>query len=331
MATPRSSLDKRLSFAGMAVLSLIWGYNWVVMKVALAYSQPFTFAALRTVLSALMMLVLLPALRRPLRPVSLGLTFLIGLLQTTGFTGLAMWALVSGGAAKVSVLVYTMPFWLLLLAWITLGERLRGHEWTAVALALAGFVLILSPWHLQGAVSTILAVGAGLSWAGSAALVKLLQRSHHVDLLSLTAWQTALGSLPLLLIAALTWHGAPVWSGTFISALGFNVVLVNSLGWLLWLAFLRSLPAGIAGVSTLAIPVIGVLAAWIQLGERPTVSEAAGILFIFTALSLMTVREARGSIHTDEPTGSRRPSAAHFCLNAEPGCERIRRSGSMRR
>ena len=56
-----------------------------------------------------------------------------------------MWALESGGAGKTSVLTYTMPFWLLLLAWAFLGERLRGVQWLAVALALAGLVLVLEP------------------------------------------------------------------------------------------------------------------------------------------------------------------------------------------
>jgi drug/metabolite transporter (DMT)-like permease len=52
----------------LAVLALIWGYNWVVMKVALLYAQPLTFAAMRTFLGALALLALLVFLRRPLRP-----------------------------------------------------------------------------------------------------------------------------------------------------------------------------------------------------------------------------------------------------------------------
>jgi drug/metabolite transporter (DMT)-like permease len=60
--------------------------------------------------------------------------------------------------------------------------------------------------------------------------------------------------------------------------------------WLLWLFGLRSLSAGAAGLGTLATPVIGVAAAWLQLGERPTAGEAAGMVLIVGALALVTVR-----------------------------------------
>jgi drug/metabolite transporter (DMT)-like permease len=285
-----SGLTRHLPLLALALLALIWGYNWVVMKQGLRYSQPFTFAALRSFLGAVTLFMLLPILRKPLRPKALGLTLALGLLQTTGFVGLVMWALVSGGAGKTSVLVYTMPFWLLLMAWIVLGERLHDLQWVAVGAAFCGLILILAPWHLQGGLSSFLAVAGGFCWAASAVVAKVLRQHHEVDLLSLTAWQMLLGSIPLILIAALTADRGPVWSGTFIWALAFNVILANAVGWVLWLYFLHKLPAGRAGIGSLAAPVIGVLAAWIQLGERPGPSEAVGMALVVGALILMTAR-----------------------------------------
>jgi len=279
-----------LGALALALLALIWGYNWVVMKIGLGYASPFAFAAMRTFFGALGLFVLMVLLRRSLRPQALGATIVIGLLQTTGFVGLMMWALESGGAGTTSVLTYTMPFWLLLLAWAFLGERLRGVQWLAVALALAGLVLVLQPWDLQGAFSSFLAVAGGFSWAASAVVVKRLQKRRRVDLLSLTTWQMLFGSLPLLLIAALTWQGGPEWSEAFIWALAYNVVLGNALAWFLWLYGLRRLSAGAAGIATLATPVIGVTAAWLQLGERPAAIEAAGMALIIAALAVVTAR-----------------------------------------
>ena len=283
--------DRDLGAAALILLALIWGYNWVVMKIGLGYAQPFAFAALRTFLGALSLFLLLILLRRSLRPQAVGYTIVIGLLQTTGFVGLLMWALQNGGAGKTSVLTYTMPFWLLLLARAFLAERLRGTQWLAVGLALAGLVLVLSPWRLQGVFSSLLAVAAGISWAASAIVVKKLQKRRHVDLLSLTTWQMLFGSLPLILIALLTARGGPEWSTPFIWALAYNVVLGNALAWLLWLFALRRLSAGAAGLGTLATPVIGVAAAWLQLGERPTPGEAAGMALIVAALAVLAARE----------------------------------------
>ena len=295
-----------LGAAALILLALIWGYNWVVMKIGLGYAQPFAFAALRTFLGALSLFLLLILLRRSLRPQAVGYTIVIGLLQTTGFVGLLMWALQNGGAGKTSVLTYTMPFWLLLLARAFLAERLRGTQWLAVGLALAGLVLVLSPWRLQGVFSSLLAVAAGISWAASAIVVKKLQKRRHVDLLSLTTWQMLFGSLPLILIALLTARGGPEWSTPFIWALAYNVVLGNALAWLLWLFALRRLSAGAAGLGTLATPVIGVAAAWLQLGERPTPGEAAGMALIVAALAVLAARELVAGRHEPPPAEEER-------------------------
>ena len=121
-----------LGVLALVVLGPIWGYGWVATKVALGYSPPLAFAALRVALSIPCLFLVLVVARRSLRPPAVGYTLVIGLLQTTAFVGLIVWALALGGAGKVAVLTYTMPFWLLLLAWAFLGERLRGMQWVAV-------------------------------------------------------------------------------------------------------------------------------------------------------------------------------------------------------
>jgi drug/metabolite transporter (DMT)-like permease len=283
-------VDKRardLGALALALLALIWGYNWVVMKIGLEYAQPFTFSAMRTFFGALSLFALLLLLRRPLKPPPLGYTIVIGLLQTTGFVGLLMWALQSGGAGKTSVLTYTMPFWLLLLAWAFLGERLRGVQWLAVALAFAGLVLVVRPWAFEGAVSGLLTVLGGLSWAASALVVKLMQRKYTVDVLSLTTWQMVFGSVPLIIAAIVTYSGGPQWTADFWMGLIYTVILANAVAWFLWLYALHALPAGAAGLGTLSIPVVGVVAAWLQLGEVPTLVEGIGMLLIISALGVL--------------------------------------------
>ncbi len=280
-----------LGAAALVALALIWGYGWVLVKVGFDYAEPYTFAAVRSVLSVVFLFALLLAFRRPLRPVALGLTLLVGLLQTSGFIACTMWALAHTGAGKTAVLAYTMPFWLLLLAWMFLGERLRGLQWPAVGLAFVGLILVIGPWQLEGVPASLMAVAGGLCWAGSAAVVKIMQRHHEVDVLSLTAWQMLLGTPVLIAIAAFTYTGMPTWSATFVAVLAFNVLLVNGIAWFLWLFALHALSAGGAGIGTLAVPVVGVVAAWVHLGERPGAAEAAGMVLIIAALGILTLRE----------------------------------------
>jgi len=275
----------------LALLSLIWGYNFVVMKKVMAYVDPFQFTAMRTVLGAGTLFVALIWLRKPLRPVAIGPTFLLGLLQTAVFTALLQWSLVSGAAGKTAVLTYTMPFWLLLFAWVGLGERVRGTQWLAVAAAAAGLVFILEPWNAHGSLfSNALALAGGIAWAVSAVYAKRLRARVELDLLSLTAWQMLFGSLLLVVVALVLTPARPLdISGYFIGALAYNAVFGTGLAWVLWLYVLDKLPAGVAGLSSLSVPAVGVLAAWLQLGEQPSSAEMIGMLLIASALALLSV------------------------------------------
>jgi len=269
------------------LLGPIWGYGWIASKVALEYSEALTFAALRVPLTAACLFLVMILMRRPLRPPPLGWTLAIGSLQTTAFVGLVIVALHAGPAGKVAVLCYTMPFWLLLLARVFLGERLRGTQWLAVGLAFAGLVLVVSPWHFTDTLAGVLTVLGGLSWAAAALVVKLMQRKHTVDVLSLTTWQMAFGSVPLVALALVLGVGTIQWTAGFVFGLVYTVVLANAVAWFLWLYALHSLPAGAAGLGTLSIPVVGVVASWIQLGERPTAAEGVGMILIVGALAVL--------------------------------------------
>ena len=283
-----------LPFVALGLLALIWGYNWVVMKVGVQSSDPFTFAALRNSLGALALVGIVAVRRGSLRPGSpFWMVAVFGFFQTS-LSGLPVLALYLGSAGKTSVLTYTMPFWLLLLAWPVLGERIHGVQWVAVALALAGLLFVLDPWGLQGLTAGLLAVFGGLSWAVASVLFKIIRRRHQVDLLPFTAWQGLIGSIPLIVAALLTADRAPVWNPSFIAALLYNVIVASAFAWLLWLFVLHTLSAGTAGISSLAIPVVGVLAAWIQLGEQPDALEAIGMGFIVVALAILTARGLLG-------------------------------------
>jgi len=273
-------------------MALFWGYNWVVMKVALRYAEPAVFVALRMFLGAAFLFLLILILRRPLRPKNLRLTLCVGLFQTTGSMGLMTWALASGAAGKTAVLVFTMPLWLLPMSWVVLGERLRRLQWFSVGLALAGLCLVLAPWRIHGSLlSSLLAVTAGIAWAAGTVAAKILSGRHQVDILSLNAWQMLLGSIPLVIVALLVSPSSPVWSGSFIAALLFNIVPVTGLGLLLWFYALRTLPAGTAGLASLGTPVLGVVFAWMELGERPGLYEAMGMILIVSALCVLALRQ----------------------------------------
>jgi drug/metabolite transporter (DMT)-like permease len=199
-------------------------------------------------------------------------------------------ALATGGVGKTAILVYIMPFWVLLMAWPILSEKIRGMQLVPVVLAIAGLTIILEPWQLRSTfISKLFAVLAGVAWALSTIVTKIMNRSNAFDLISLTAWQMLLGALPLIALAMIIPEQPVQWTSYFIVGLLFCSVVSQGLALLLWFFTLSELPAGMASMGTLATPVIGTIAASIELGERPSVPEAWGMLLILTALSALSL------------------------------------------
>ena len=296
MSSTRHQSPDQAALVSLSVLTLIWGYNWVVMKLALQYAGPFVFAATRTALGGACLLVLLLVARKPFWPKRPGRALLLGLFQTTLFIGLVCWALESGGAGKSAVLAYTMPFWVILLAPFTLGERLKGVQWLAVLLALGGLLLIFSPWQrTPDLFSSVLALGAGMAWGVSVIIAKKTPVQGAWELLSLTGWQMLMGAVPLAAIACLVPSPPVHWTFTYDWTLFYNVVPANAVAWALWLFAVGRLPATLSGLASLAAPVVGVLTSWLQLGERPGTAEMGGMLLVFVALGLLALGARRRS------------------------------------
>jgi len=282
---PSKLSQQRGAFVALAVTILIWAYSWVVMKQALAYAGPLDFAALRYLLGAAILFAALLATRQSLRPPPLLPTILIGLFQTAAFQGLEQWALLSGGAGRVALLAYTMPFWAVLLAWWLLKDRPSPRQWGGLALAAGGLLCIIEPWRGTGsALSTTLGVAGGLAWACGTVLSKRLFQRHAPGLLNLTAWQMLIGGLALGVAALAVPQRQLVWSLPFIAALAYSAVLASSVAWWLWSIVLQRLSTTVASVSSLGVPIVSVLLAWLILHEQPSAMELFGIALVLLAL-----------------------------------------------
>lgn len=285
-----TSLRRWLPLIALAVLSITWGYTWVLAKQALVFAPPFAFAAERCVGGALALLLVVKLLGRPLKLVAPRLTLGIGLTQVAGFMIFQTWALVEGGPGKTAVLIFTMPIWTLLLAWPILGERVRGKQWLAASSTLAGLLLIIAPWDMHASLfSKFLGVMAAVCWASGTILVKRLRGQHPVDLLVLTAWQMLIGSVPLVLLALIIPERPTEWTLSYTGILIFMSVASTALCWWLWIYVLDRVPAWEASLSVLGTPVVAILASRLTLGESFKVSEIAGILLIGSGLALLSL------------------------------------------
>ena len=296
--------ETRRAVIVMVLLVILWGYSWITSKIGLNYASSIDVVAMRLELGVLTILAGLLWTRRSLRPEHWKALLVIGLVQTGAFLLLNTWALSEGGPGKTSILVFTMPFWVLVFAWPILGERIHGLQWISVVLAIAGLLFVLEPWQMHTSLfSKSLAVIAGMCWAIGVIYAKQLHNRAEVEPLAFTFWQMLVGLVPVLICQLLIDRPAVVWSNTFIAVTVFNGIMATGVGWLAWLYVLHRLPAGTTSLSSLGIPVIAIFSSWLQFGEQVGRSELTGMLLIGLALALLSYLSIRRHEEPEPMTG----------------------------
>jgi drug/metabolite transporter (DMT)-like permease len=283
--------SKRAAYGALAFLTLIWGMNWMAMKFGLQYAHPVVYNIERTLVAIAVLFALMLWQKRPLKPQSWTAVVVTGFFQTTINFGATTMALAGGGAGRTAVLVFTMPFWTMIIAWPVLHERVRGSQWFAVACALTGLVLVVEPWSWQGELAPKLwATLSGFGWAAGSVATKYFQRQQRVDMLNLIAWQMVTGILPICLIPLLWPLPAAQWNAVYASAVLYAGVIATGLGFILWTAVLAWLPAGTASLNMFAIPVLALVSSMLVFGERLAATEWLGIAAIGAGLATVSVR-----------------------------------------
>jgi drug/metabolite transporter (DMT)-like permease len=277
---------RRSALIALLILSLVWGANWIVMKTVLAYIGPITFSAIRYVAGTMVLFLFLIVSRESLAPTPWKPTLLIGLTQTAGFQAFVQLSLITGGAGKMALIAYTMPFWVIPFAWVLLRDKPNGRQWACIVLAAAGLICILEPWRVQPAlISSLIALAAGLCWAIGTVLSKQqFQKRPDIPFMRWVTWQMAYGSVVLVAAALCVHERATDWSPALYASLAYNAVMSTGLAWALWLFAVQRLPANVAGLGSLFTPLVSVLLAWLLLGEMPDTAEFIGIATIAIAL-----------------------------------------------
>lgn len=286
--------SQRGAFVALVVLTLMWGANWAAMKIGLQYSDPVVFNVQRILAAIVVLFAVMLMQRRPLWPESWPAVIVTGIFQTTINFGATTMAVATGGIGRTAVLVFTMPFWTLLMAWPVLGERVRGSQWLAVALAMTGITLIVAPWDWRGDLEPKLwAALSGFGWATGAVATAYFQGRRRMDGLNLITWQMVTGVVPLALIPLIWSPPATQWTGPYVASLVYAGAVSTGIGFILFTAILARLPAGTASLNILAIPVIALILAMTIFGERVAPLEWAGIAAIGAGLAIISARALR--------------------------------------
>jgi drug/metabolite transporter (DMT)-like permease len=281
----------------LVALCLLWGTTWPVMKIALDDIPPLSMRTLTAGFGAVCLLIVCLVTRRPLRIASAkawGHVFVIAILNTAAFSLLTAFAQTAAATSRVTILIYTMPIWTVLLAWLLLRQRPNARQLLAVLLCALGLAVLIYPLALKGVpLGLLLALAAGFSWGAGTVYVKWA--GVGFDPLALAFWQIFIA---FVLIAAclIAFEGRLNLDHAHVGSLlatAYAGVIGSGIAFAVWFEIVRRLPAATASLGSLGIPVVGVVATVLMLGERPTVTDIVGFALIFAAsASILLVPQA---------------------------------------
>jgi drug/metabolite transporter (DMT)-like permease len=283
------------SVALLAGLALMWGLNWPAMKVVLAELPVATFRSICCGFGGLALLALaraggerldVPAADRwPLLWVSL---FNITCWHVGTAVGLTLIA-----AGRASIIAFTMPVWAALLAAFFLGERLTPAKLLGLALGLGGLGILIAPdfAHFLAAPLGVLAVlGSAMSWAIGTIVMK--RHRWSISSAQLSGWQLLVGGLPIFIAMPFFDHPLAALSGLSLEA-GLTLVFVLAFAMVFaqwtWVRLVHILPASVAAIGSMAVPVVGVLSSALLIGERLGPSEVASLALVVAAIALVLI------------------------------------------
>ena len=280
-----AALPLRHFLLALAVVT-VWGTNFVVIKLALAHLPPLLFAALRFTLALVPALFFLP--RPNVKWTNLALYgVLIGVGQF-GLLYVAMNGHISPGIA--SLVIQTQVFFTIGLSMLVAGERVRGFQWFALLLAASGIVTILA--NTDGTTTFLglaLVLMGSFSWAGGNIAAK---RGAPANMLAYVVWSSAFAIPPLFALSFLLEGWEAMKSGVLDSELSTWAAIAwqawgNTLfGYAAWGWLLARHPAAIITPMALLVPVFGIGASVLYLGEPLPAWKLIAAALVMTGLAL---------------------------------------------
>jgi drug/metabolite transporter (DMT)-like permease len=277
----------------LAITSLGWGFNWPVTKFLLGELPPLTLRGGTGVIGAALLAALALLSGQSLKvPRELWPRLMLAaILNVMGWMVLMGLALLWLPASEAALIAYTMPVWASIIAWPVLGERPTVLRAIALLMAFAGLAAIMGGNGISASEAKLPGIIMALAGSVGFALGTVLAKKLPLQLPPITAaaWQIGLGCFPVAVV------------GLFIETSHWNAL--TNLGWLLvvystvvqfciayvaWFAALARLPASVAAIGTMAVPVIGVVASAIALHEPLGPGQIAALVFTLAGVVLAT-------------------------------------------
>ena len=275
----------------IAILTLVWGCNWPVLKMGVMELSPLTFRALTLPFAAIGLLLAAHLSRETLRiPRELwGRVAILAFFNIAGWNGFLLFGVQQLPAGRSAILAYTMPVWATLISLAILREPLNRRKIIGLVLGMLGMAVLLGDdlRHVRDlSTGALLILCAAIFWALGTVLLR--KWKPPIPQNTLAGWMMLAGWLPIAVLAPF-FDSHPVSylghlsAGTWFAML-YNIFLAGTLAHWAWFTLARTLPVAVSSMSSLPVPVVGVFAGMLVLGERPGINEFIALGLVVLAL-----------------------------------------------
>jgi drug/metabolite transporter (DMT)-like permease len=277
----------------LVLLTLGWGFNWPMMKIALGEMAPMHFRTWCLAAGAIGLFAIARANRLPMRVPSgqWGRLAAIALVNMTCWNVFAIYGIPLLPSGRAAILGYTMPVWSVPLSVWLLNEPLTGRRLLGMAIGFAGMLALLGGETQavgRSPLGALLLVAAAVSWALGTIMIKRWPVGLPVS--SFTAWQMAIGGVPIAAIAIFIEPGSfnllELSAGPLLATL-YNMFVAFIFCFWAWMKIARTATVGASSIAMLMTPVVGVFSGMAVLGEQPSWLDYAALVLV--TLSIATV------------------------------------------
>jgi drug/metabolite transporter (DMT)-like permease len=284
----------------VGVLTLVWGCNWPVLKLGVTELAPLTFRAATLGFAALGLLLISKfsgesvAIPRRLWPRVLTLA----LFNIVGWNAFILFGVQQMPAGRSAILAYTMPIWTVLFSLWLLHEPLSWRKLAGLALGMAGMIVLIGEEIVnvrRAPIGALLIIAAAMSWGFGTVLLRRWKLPLPQN--TLTGWMLLIGWVPIALAAPFfdphPLSSLATMSGTAWFAVVYNIFFAGTIAHWAWFRMARTLPVAVSSLSSLPVPVVGVLSGMLFLGERPGSSEFIALGLVLASLAAVMLPERR--------------------------------------
>jgi len=277
----------------LILLTLAWGINWPILKIASTGLPLFPFRAICVLGVGILMLSIAAANRERLR---VPRDNLVG-VSVAGFLNMTVWFLCSAISVRLTtsghtaITAYTMPLFVFVIGTVFLGERPTAGKWLGLVLGLSAIGLLA----LRDFDSTqenwlgiaVMSFGA-LSWAISSIIVKRIR--WGISATAIVGWQCMIGGMPIVIVAIPQFFNLPDLPWDALLATVYCIIVGIAFAHWLYIRILQLVPVWVASLSILTVPCVGVISGAVVLGEPLGWTEIAALLLLVGGVSTVLPR-----------------------------------------